>query len=125
MDSVQHKQHYIHIIVVLALCPVLKYIIYNKCSGLMFSRDRITYYLLYIAVILFLDSWDDVRLYPLSSLLSQSRMIDDEYGAVGGMRIGKGNRSTWRKPAPVILCQPQIPHDLTWAQTRASAVGSQ
>jgi hypothetical protein len=28
-------------------------------------------------------------------------MIDDdeECGAVGGMRIGKGNQSTWRKPA--------------------------
>jgi hypothetical protein len=26
---------------------------------------------------------------------------DDEYGAVGGMRIGRGNRSTRRKPAPV------------------------
>jgi hypothetical protein len=37
---------------------------------------------------------------------------DDECGAVGGMRIGKGNRSTWRKPAPVPLCPPQIPNDL-------------
>jgi hypothetical protein len=26
---------------------------------------------------------------------------DDDYGAVGGMRIGRGNRSTRRKPAPV------------------------
>jgi hypothetical protein len=24
----------------------------------------------------------------------------------------------------VPLCPPQIPHDLTWARTRASAVGS-
>jgi hypothetical protein len=38
---------------------------------------------------------------------------DDDYGAVGGMRIGRGNRSTRRKPAPVPLCPPQIPHDLT------------
>jgi hypothetical protein len=46
-------------------------------------------------------------------LLYQPRMIDDDdYGAVGGMRIGKGNRSTRRKPAPVPLCTPQIPHDL-------------
>jgi hypothetical protein len=28
-------------------------------------------------------------------------MIDDDYGAVDGMRIGKGNRSTRRKPAAV------------------------
>jgi hypothetical protein len=42
---------------------------------------------------------------------------DDDYGAVGGMGIGRGNRST--------LCPPQIPHDLTWNRTRAAAVGSQ
>jgi hypothetical protein len=29
-----------------------------------------------------------------------------------------------RKPAPVPLCPPQIPHDLTQARTRAAAVGS-
>jgi hypothetical protein len=39
--------------------------------------------------------------------------------AVGGM-IGKGNRSTRRKLAPVALCPPQIPHDLT----RVAAMGS-
>jgi hypothetical protein len=39
---------------------------------------------------------------------------DDDYGAVGGMRVGRGNRSTRRKPAPVPLWPPQIPHDLTW-----------
>jgi hypothetical protein len=49
---------------------------------------------------------------------------DDECGAVGGMRIGKRNRSTRRKPALVPLCPPQIPHDLTWVRTRATAVGS-
>jgi hypothetical protein len=52
-------------------------------------------------------------------------MIDDDYGAVGGMRISRGNRSTRRKPAPVPLCPAQIPHDLTWDRTRAAAVGSQ
>jgi hypothetical protein len=50
---------------------------------------------------------------------------DDDYGAVGGMRIGRGNQSTRRKPAPVPLCPPQIPHGLTWDRTRAAAVGSQ
>jgi hypothetical protein len=48
----------------------------------------------------------------------------DECGAVIGMN-GKGNWSSWRKPAKVLLCLPQIPHDLTWAQTQAAAVGSQ
>jgi hypothetical protein len=49
-------------------------------------------------------------------------MIDDD-GAIGAMRIGRGNRNTRRKPAPVPLCPPQIPHDLTRARTRAAAVG--
>jgi hypothetical protein len=40
------------------------------------------------------------------------RMI---FGATGGMKIGRGNRSTLRKPTPVPLCPPQNP---TW-QTRS------
>jgi hypothetical protein len=52
-------------------------------------------------------------------LLYQPRMIDDECGIVRGMTIGRGNRSTRRKPAPVPLCPPQIPHELTWDRTRA------
>jgi hypothetical protein len=77
-----------------------------------------------------LVSLGGVRLSPLGTsatvgLLYQPRMIDDDYGAVGGMRIGRGNRSTRRKPAPVPLCPPQIPHDLTWDRTRTAAVGSQ
>jgi hypothetical protein len=69
-----------------------------------------------------------VRLSPLGmsaivGLLYQPRMIDDDdYGGVGGMRIGRGNRSTRRKPVPVPLCPP---HDLTWDRTRAATVGSQ
>jgi hypothetical protein len=38
--------------------------------------------------------------------------------------IGRGNRSTWRKPAPVPLCPPQTPHAAR-TRTRAAAVGSQ
>jgi hypothetical protein len=43
---------------------------------------------------------------------------DEEFG---GMKVGRGNRSTRRKPAPAPICSPQIPLD----QTRAAAVGSQ
>jgi hypothetical protein len=80
--------------------------------------------------IFFLVSLGEVRLSPLGTsatlgLLYQPRMIDYDYGAVGGMRIGRANRSTRRKPAPVPPCPPQTPHDLTWDRTRTSAVGSQ
>jgi hypothetical protein len=37
----------------------------------------------------------------------------DECGAVGGLSIGRGNRSSRRKPSPVPRCPPQIPHYLT------------
>jgi hypothetical protein len=33
---------------------------------------------------------------------------DDECGEVSGMRIGRGNRSTLRKPAPMLLYPPQL-----------------
>jgi hypothetical protein len=73
--------------------------------------------------------WDWVHLVrqPLIGLLYQPWMIDDdddECGAIGGMRIGRGNQSSRRKLNPVPLCPPQIPHDLTWARTRAAVVGS-
>jgi hypothetical protein len=48
---------------------------------------------------------------------------DYDVGEIGGM-IGRGNRSTRRKPAPVPLCPPQTPH-ATRMRTRAAAVGSQ
>jgi hypothetical protein len=70
-----------------------------------------------------------VRLSPLGTaaitgLLYQPQMIDDgDCAAIGGMRIGRGNRSTRKKPTPVPPCPPQILHDLTRARTRAAAVG--
>jgi hypothetical protein len=45
-------------------------------------------------------------------------MDDDERGPIDGM-IGRGNQSTGRKPVPVPLCPPQIPHDLTRALAAA------
>jgi hypothetical protein len=50
---------------------------------------------------------------------------DYDDGEFGGMKIGRGNRSTRKKPAPAPLCPPQIPLDQTRARTRAAAVGSQ
>jgi hypothetical protein len=61
-----------------------------------------------------------------TGLLYQPRMIGDgDCGEICGMKIGRGNQSTRRKPAPAPLCPPQIPHDWTRVWTRAAAVGRQ
>jgi hypothetical protein len=39
-----------------------------------------------------------------------SALGDYDNGEIGGM-IGRGNRSTQRKPVRVSLCAPQTPHD--------------
>jgi hypothetical protein len=69
-----------------------------------------------------------VKLGPLGTaatnrpVVSAPGVYDD--GEIGGMMIGRRNRSTRRKLAPVPLCPPQSPHAArTW--TRADAVGSQ
>jgi hypothetical protein len=61
----------------------------------------------------------------ITGLLHQPRMMmdDNEWGAFDGM-LGKGNRSTRRKPVPVPFCPPQIPRNLIRDRTRAAAVGS-
>jgi hypothetical protein len=52
---------------------------------------------------------------------SQSEYDD---GEIGGMMIGRGNRSTRRKRAPVPLCPSQTPHAAR-TRTWAAAVESQ
>jgi hypothetical protein len=56
------------------------------------------------------EGWDRVNLLrrPVIGLLYYD---DNERGAVSGIKIGRGNRSSWRKSATVTLCPPQI---LTW-----------
>jgi hypothetical protein len=67
-----------------------------------------------------------VQLRPLGTAATNKSIVPapvDYYdGEIGGI-IGKGNRSTLRKPAPVPLCRPQISH-ATWKRTRAAAVES-
>jgi hypothetical protein len=77
----------------------------------------VRHWLLTLEPFFFVVSLGGVRLSPLGTsatvgLLYQPRMIDDDYAANGGMRLGRGNWSTRRKPAPVPLYPPQIPHDL-------------
>jgi hypothetical protein len=69
--------------------------------------------------------WDWVHLVrrPLTGLLYQPWMID-EYGALGGMTIGRGNRNTARKSVLMPLRPPHILHNRTWDRYRTTAVGS-
>jgi hypothetical protein len=78
---------------------------------------------------IFLIILSGVRLSPHRTaatigLLYQPQMMDDGgCGAIGGMKIGRGNRITWRKPVPVPLCHHKS--HMTRARTRAFAVVSQ
>jgi hypothetical protein len=67
--------------------------------------------------------WD---LSPLGTSATNWLIVpdEDECGAVGGTKIGRGNRSTRRNPAPVPLYLPQIPYDLIYFRTRAAEVRS-
>jgi hypothetical protein len=67
--------------------------------------------------------WDRVHCVsrPAVGLLYLSRMTD-EYGTIGGMRIGRRNRSTRRKSAPVPIFPLQVPHGLIWDQRQAATV---
>lgn len=51
-------------------------------------------------------------------------MDGDECRAIGGMRIGRENRRTRKKTIPVPPGSPQMPHELTYAETRAAALGN-
>jgi hypothetical protein len=68
-----------------------------------------------------------VQLSPLGTATTNRPIVpapdcyDD--GEIGGM-IGRGNRSTRRKPTPVPLCPPQTPHAAR-TRTRTAVVGSQ
>jgi hypothetical protein len=67
-----------------------------------------------------------VQLDPLGTAATNRPIVPapgDYDGETGGM-IGRGNRSTRRKPTPVPLCPPQTPH-AERTRTRAAAVGSQ
>jgi hypothetical protein len=68
-----------------------------------------------------------VQLGPLGTAATSKPIVsapgDYDNGEIGG-KIGKGNRSTRRKPAPLPVCPPQTPH-ASRTRTRAAAVGSQ
>jgi hypothetical protein len=62
-------------------------------------------------------------------MLSKARLHNvlnrtiNNYGGVDEMRIGGGNRSTWRSPVSVPFCPPKIPYDLIWGRIRDAVIG--
>jgi hypothetical protein len=66
-----------------------------------------------------------VQLGPLGAEATNMLIVpppgDYDDGEIGGM-IGRGDRSTRRKPAPVPLCPPQTPHAAR-TRTLVAAVG--
>jgi hypothetical protein len=66
-----------------------------------------------------------VQLGPLGTAATNRPTVpapgDYDDGKIGGMMIGRGHRSTRRKPAPVPLCPPQTPHAARM-RTRVAAV---
>jgi hypothetical protein len=68
-----------------------------------------------------------VQLGPLGTVGTNSPIVptpgDYDDGEIVGIMIGRGNRSTRRKPAPMPLCPPQTPHAAR-TRTRAAVVGS-
>jgi hypothetical protein len=76
----------------------------------------------------FLVSWGGVRLCPIGTSTTNWPIVPAP--DVRWMWSSQWNQN-WQgkqkyseKPTPVPLYQPQIPRDLTWARTRAAAVGS-
>jgi hypothetical protein len=57
-----------------------------------------------------------VQLVPLGTAATNRLIVpnpgDYDDGEIGGIMIGRGNRSTRGKPVPVPLCVPQTPHAL-------------
>jgi hypothetical protein len=65
----------------------------------------------------------NTTLYLASRLCNVDVRMINECGAVGGIRIGRGNQSTCTKPAPVPLYKTQISRDLTRDRSRALKAG--
>jgi hypothetical protein len=71
-----------------------------------------------------LGIYSSLVLRPLWPIVQTPMTDEDDCGAIGGMKIGRGNRSTRRKPTPAPLCPPQNPTQQTGLDPRTAVVGS-
>jgi hypothetical protein len=77
----------------------------------------------FVGLLLSLPFWGGVELDHYWPIVPVRMLMNDvECRAIGKM-IDRGNRSTARKPAPMMICPPQIPYKMARAQTLIAAVG--
>jgi hypothetical protein len=101
---------------------------YYKCICKSAASDTTFLRITYVLIIFLIGIvGGGVQLGPLGTAATNRPIVPAPGvydGEIGAMMIGRGNRSTRRKPAPVPLCPPQTPHAVR-TRTRAAAVGSQ
>jgi hypothetical protein len=119
--------HYRHITILFSLPSN---ILISSISFFISSSDLLSFFSFFFYFYSLIIILSGVRLSPLGTaattgLFYQPQMTDDgDRGAIDGMKIGREYRSVRIKPAPALLCPPQIPHDHTRSQTRDATVGS-
>jgi hypothetical protein len=100
------------ILILLIICFSIRHNFIDGKSGIVFGLS--TYYFTFYKKVFFFSfsGWGETEsTWYVGHCWPIVPAPDDRwwwYGAVGGMRIGRGNRST----TPVPLCPPQIPLDL-------------
>jgi hypothetical protein len=105
------------------------YVNWNRRRHVILYNEVILPHPLYSFTIFFVTGivGGGVQLGPLGTAATNRPIVpapgDYDDGEIGGI-IGRGNRSTGRKSAPVLLCPPQTPHAAR-TRTRAAAVGSE
>jgi hypothetical protein len=93
---------------------------FNESSSIAFLylRHSPSYLFIYLFLLIRIVG-GGVQLCPLGTSATEWPIVsapgDYDDGEFGEMKIGRGNRSTRRKPAPAPLCPLQIPLDQNWA----------
>jgi hypothetical protein len=91
-----------------------------------YTTEKVSGGMIYIISSIIAIVGSGVQLGPLGTAATNMPIVPapGDYDDEAGRMIGRGNRSTRRKPATVPLCPPQTPHAAR-TRTRAAAVGNQ